>query len=176
MAREAEMHADQLKALTTNLTKTAHEQAGKAANDYFIVSAQAATKIFQAKVDPLLMQVRSTLEEANQLAPGLKLATRYVERDMARWLVGVATGFLGLLLAATWISLAWARHEVAQLGDEKAQLAAEVKELEANSQSWIEKGGRAPVQRCGPQRRPCVQVRKETAYGDQRDIFVLKGY
>ena len=72
--------------------------------------------------------------------------------------------------------MAWVRHEVSQLTEEKAQMAAEVKELETNAQAWSARGGRAQVQTCGPQRRPCVQVRKDTAYGDQRDIFILRGY
>ena len=88
MAREAEMHADQLKGLMANLNAMVQQHARKAADDYFTVSAQAAIKIFNAKLEPLLAQVRGALEGADQLAPDLKKATHYVERDLALWLVG----------------------------------------------------------------------------------------
>lgn len=184
MAREAEMHADQLKALMTNLTQVVHEQAGKAANDYFIIGAQTAVKIFSEKFDPVVEKTKGVLDEASQLGPAVQTAVVVLKRGLARWLVEIGMAFTGLLVIGTWTATAWSRHEVAQLLEESASLIKErtqlTKDLESKKQEaadWVAKAGRAPVTTCGRPARRCVQVVKSAGgFGPNGEYMVLKGY
>ncbi|MEA0721929.1 hypothetical protein, partial [Xanthomonas campestris] len=60
--------------------------------------------------------------------------------------------------------------------EQKAQLQAEVAELQTNAQDWAKRAGRAKLDKCGDAGRLCVRVDKTTGYGKDGDYFVLRGY
>ena len=80
------------------------------------------------------------------------------------------------MLIAAWLSVWWQRHQVETLIEQKAQLQAEVAELQTNAQDWTKRAGRAKLDKCGDAGRLCVRVDKTTGYGKDGDYFVLRGY
>lgn len=96
-----------------------------------------------------------------------------------RWLVVIAAGSGGVLMTL-WLgglmATAWAQHDLDTLAVQRAALVAEVEVLQANAEVWRKKAGRAKLESCGERNRLCVRVDPRTAYGEQRDYFVLRGY
>ena len=60
---------------------------------------------------------------------------------------------------------------------EKAQLQAEVAELQASRDEWARAGLLAKLERCGPKAKPCVPVDESAgAFGAASDYWVLLEY
>jgi hypothetical protein len=107
---------------------------------------------------------------ANQAEAKLNRAVAAFGR---RWLmlasVSAATVFFALLMAvhaAVW----WERSELESLKAEKAT-------LQENIASFDKVKGHIKIANCGENKRPCVEVETESAYGTDEDhhFFILKG-
>ena len=98
------------------------------------------------------------------------------------WCCGRAGGCWGgawLWWLASSAVLWWDAGAIGAAQVQKAQLEAEVAQLQANEATWKQAGMLERVERCGPKARPCVRV-DEGAGGFQAnghaDYRVLLGY
>ena len=83
---------------------------------------------------------------------------------------------LGGWLASALV-LWWDGGAIKAARAEKAQLQAEVVEMQANWDEWMKAGVLAKLERCGPKARPCVRVNEGAgAFGMASDYRVLLGY
>ena len=85
---------------------------------------------------------------------------------------GAAAGGIVAVLFAGWMSVWWACHRVEQ----RAALAEEVSQLQAQAEDWAKRGGRAKLEKCGDRGRLCVRVDKTTGFGKEADYYVLRGH
>jgi hypothetical protein len=93
-------------------------------------------------------------------------------------MAGVASLVLLGWLAST-IVLWWDTGTIAAAQVRKAQLQAEVAELEATHDAWVKAGMLGRVERCGPAARPCLRVDESAGpFGSQghNDYRVIQGY
>jgi hypothetical protein len=59
----------------------------------------------------------------------------------------------------------------------KAQLEAEIAQLQATQDGWVKAGMLGKLERCGPKARPCVRVDEGAGgFGDRGDYRVILGY
>ncbi len=133
-------------------------------------------RAFKEEIDPMLQPLQGVVSRATEVEGKLRRALVWFSW---RWLAMIAAGSAGVLLAL-WLgglmAMTWAQHEVDRLAEQRAALAVEVADLQTNVEAWKKKAGRAKLESCGDQHRLCVRVDPRTAYGDQRDYFVLRGY
>ncbi len=79
-------------------------------------------------------------------------------------------------LASTAV-LWWDTGAIGRAQVRKAQLEAEVAELQANREEWAKTGMLGKLERCGPKLRPCIRVDERAgSFGDQADYRVILGY
>ncbi len=72
----------------------------------------------------------------------------------------------------------WDTGTIAAAQVRKAQLQAEVAELEATHDAWVKAGMLGGVERCGPTARPCIRVDESAGpFGSQghNDYRVIQG-
>ena len=129
--------------------------------------AQSAVK---ASVDPVIQSLSGVVAAANQAEAKLNRAVAAFGR---RWLmlagVSAASAFFALLItvyAAVW----WERSELESLKAEKST-------LQENIARFDKLKGQLKIANCGENKRPCVEVETESAYGTDEDhhFFILKG-
>ena len=89
--------------------------------------------------------------------------------------VGAVTVVLGWLMSSG--VLWWDTGAIQAARAEKAQLQAEVAEMQANRDEWAKTGALAKLERCGPKARPCVRINEGAGvFGTASDYRVLLGY
>ena len=85
---------------------------------------------------------------------------------------GAAAGGIVAVLLAGWRSVWWEHHQVEQLAKQRAALAEEVGQLQAQAEDWAKRGGWAKLEKCGDQGCLCVRVDKTVGFGKNGDYFV----
>lgn len=158
------------------LQKAVGEAAGASVRESLAGVSETATAALEDASRPIvdrLARLSLSLGEAEG-----KLANAVASFGL-RWALvagGAAAGCVAAVLIAAWLSVWWQRHQVEGLLDQKAQLQAEVGQLQANSEGWAKLVGRAKLDKCGEAKRLCVRIDKTTGYGKDSDYFVLLGY
>jgi hypothetical protein len=169
---------DALDKLTAEREALAKERAAiaKAASEAVRQSLIGASKTLEDASKPIIDQLSGMVRAASEAEGKLSGA---VAAFGWRWAVlagSAAAGAIVVVLVAAWLLTWWQRYQVSSLGEQKAQLQAEVTQLQANADAWSKRGGRAKLERCGDKSRLCVRVDKRGAYGDEGDYYVLRGY
>ena len=131
----------------------------------------------QAATAPLLSRLAGMTEQAGQADAALRDLVSWASWRLLAWMMGaVALLVLGGWLATTLV-LWWDTGAIAAARVQKAQLAAEMVEMQANREEWAKAGLMAKLTRCTPGNRPCVRVdEKAGAFGTASDYRVLLGY
>ena len=93
------------------------------------------------------------------------------------WLVAVVAGLMLLSWIANAGMLWWDTRAIGAAEARKAQLQAEIAEMQANHDEWAKTGMLAKLARCGPKARPCIRVDEGAgAFGNRSDYRVILGY
>ena len=131
----------------------------------------------QAATAPLLIRLAGMTEQAGQADAALRDLVSWASWRLLAWMMAaVALLALGGWLATTLV-LWWDTGAIAAARAQKAKLAAEVVEMQANRDEWTKAGLMAKLTRCTPGNRPCVRVdEKAGAFGTASDYRVLLGY
>ena len=131
----------------------------------------------QAATAPLLSRLAGMTEQAGQADAALRDLVSWASWRLLAWMMGaVALLVLGGWLATTLV-LWWDTGAIVAARVQKAQLAAEVAEMQANRDEWAKAGFTAKLARCNPGNRPCVRVdEKAGPFGTASDYRVLLGY
>ncbi len=131
----------------------------------------------QAATAPLLVRLVGMTEQAGQADAALRDLVSWASWRLLAWMMGAVS----LLVLFGWLSttlvLWWDTGAIAAARAQKAQLASEVVEMQANRDEWVKAGLAAKLERCGPKSRPCVRVTESAgAFGTASDYRVLMGY
>lgn len=131
----------------------------------------------QAATAPLLSQLARVTEQAGQADAALREVVAWASWRLLGWLVGTVASLVLFGWLASALVLWWDTGAIAAARAQKAQLAAEVVEMQANRDEWTKAGLMAKLTRCTPGNRPCVRVdEKAGAFGTASDYRVLLGY
>jgi hypothetical protein len=164
------------KEASADLQKAASGAARQAVVESIRATSVALCEAFGASSQPVLAQLSAVTAAAADTEARLRRTLRWLS---VRWLLTVAAGAAGLVVAS-WVvgmaSVEWRRHEITTLTEERDELTSEVARLHAQADAWAKAGGRSRLQKCGDARRLCVRVENKTPYGREGDYFVLKGY
>lgn len=137
-----------------------------------VAAVQAATK-------PLLDRVAGVTAEAGQAEAALRQVVLWASWRLLGWVMAGVAGLVLLGWLASTLVLWWDTGTIAATQVEKAQLQAEVAEMQANRDGWVKAGMLGRLERCGPKARPCIRV-DEGAGGFQSqghdDYRVIQGY
>ena len=142
--------------------------------------AGAATEVVvavQAATAPLLARIAGMTEQAGQADAALRNVVAWASWRLLAWMMAVMASLVLFGWLATTLVLWWDTGAIAAARAQKAQLASEVAEMQANRDEWAKAGLMAKLERCGPKARPCVRVdEKAGPFGTASDYRVLLGY
>ena len=131
----------------------------------------------QVATGPLLSRLAGVAEQAGQADAALRGVVAWASWRLLGWIVavGAVTVVLGWLMSSG--VLWWDTGAIQAARAEKAQLQAEVAEMQANRDEWAKTGALAKLERCGPKARPCVRINEGAGvFGTASDYRVLLGY
>lgn len=142
--------------------------------------AEAATEgaaAVRAATEPLLGRLAGVMERAGQAEAALRGVVLWASWRLLVWGVAVvaALALLGWLASAA--VLWWDAGAIGAAQARKAQLEAEVAEMQATHDAWVKAGMLGKLERCGPKARPCLRVDENAgSFGDHADYRVILGY
>jgi hypothetical protein len=137
-----------------------------------VAAVQAATK-------PLLGRLAGVTAEAGQAEAALRQVVLWASWRLLGWVLTGVTGLVLLGWLASTLVLWWDTGTIAAAQVEKAQLQAQVAELQANYDSWVKAGVLEKVIRCNPGNRPCIRVNQGAGTFQSQghdDYRVIQGY
>ncbi len=131
----------------------------------------------QAATAPLLSRLAGVAEQAGQADAALRDVVAWASWRLLGWIVGA----VALLVLSGWLAsvlvLWWDTGAIAAARAQKAQLASELADMQANRDELAKAGLMAKLTRCNPGNRPCVRVNENAgAFGTAGDYRVLLGY
>lgn len=174
--------AGEVKKAAAEAIPAIQKAAGSAVGDAVRVSlagaSETAANALSAAAKPVIGSLSGAVQAAGEAERSLKNAGQWFAW---KWVAVAAGGLAGLFLVALG-AVAWQRHQVEQLAEQKAALQASVAELE-------KKGGRIRLDRCGPDSRLCVEIARDQGGGSpapyagawqssdkQRQYVIPRGY
>jgi len=133
----------------------------------------------QAATGPLLSRLDSVAKGAGQAEAALRRVVLWASWRLLGWVVGLGA----VMVLFGWLVssgvLWWNTSAIGAAQARKAELQAEVAEMQANRDAWVKAGMLARLERCGPTRRPCIRVDEGAGlFGSQGhdDYRVIQGY
>jgi cell division protein FtsB len=135
-----------------------------------VAAVQEATR-------PLLDRVAGVTAEAGQAEAALRGVVLWASWRLLGWIaaVGAMTVLLGWLMSSG--VLWWNTSAIGAAQERKAELQAEVAELQANRDALVKAGVMSKLERCNPGYRPCIRVDESAGgFGDRGDFRVILGY
>jgi len=140
-----------------------------------VASTAAAT--VQVSTRPLLEKLGGVVEGAEQAQAALRGVVLWASWRLLGWVVGAVAGLVLLGWLASAAVLWWDTGTIVAAQFKKAQLQAEVAELEVDHDSWVKAGMLEKMLRCDPGNRPCIRVDESAGkFGGQADIRIIRGY
>lgn len=154
------------------LKKAAGEAVGASVKQSLAGAAEAAVQALDQAAKPVIGKLSGVVKAATEAEGSMRRAGAWFAW---KWVAVAGGGAVGVCLLA-YASLAWQLHQTNSLHEEKAELQAEIVQLQANANELAKQGGRVKLERCGEAARLCVRVNKTLNYGKDSDYFVLRGH
>ncbi len=175
LAREREALARQVQAVEGG----ARAAVRAAVADSLAGAATEGVAAVQAATRPLLDRVAGVTAEAGRAEAALRGVVLWASWRLLGWIVavGAATVLLGWLMSSG--VLWWNTSAIGAAQERKAELQAEVAEMQANYNSWVKTGVLEKVIRCNPGNRPCIRVNEAAGPFESQghnDYRVIQGY
>ncbi len=154
LKRERDEWAAEAKALGLSLQAAVRS----AVTDGLADAATDGVQAVQTATEPLLGKLEGVAATAGRAEATLRRVVLWASWRLLGWIVavGAATVLLGWLAGSG--VLWWDGRAIASAQARKAQLQAEVAELQANYDGWVKVGVVQKVIRCNPGNRPCIRV------------------
>lgn len=127
------------------LQKAAEEAIGASVKESLAGASETAAKALGEAAKPVIDSLSGVVQSADQAEASLRNAGAWFAW---KWVAVAAGGLVGVCLVA-YVALAWQLHEVSSLQAEKAHLAAQVAQMQANVAALKKKGGNIVMNTCG---------------------------
>jgi len=139
------------------IQKAVGEAARKAVADSLSEAPKTSLEAFKAACQPVFTAMNEATEAVDDAKGQLRSAGAWFS-----WQVAViAAGLVAVAGVLGWAGIAWERHQVAALQEQKAVLQQDVAELDAKVAALAKRGGRIQITSCTDSvgvERLCVQV------------------
>lgn len=140
-------------------------------------AATEGVKAVQTATAPLLGELAGVTSTAGQAETALRRVVLWASWRLLGWIMAATAALVLLGWLASTAVLWWDTGAIGRAQVRKAQLEAEVAELQANREEWAKTGMLGKLERCGPKSRPCLRVDERAgSFGDQADYRVILGY
>jgi cell division protein FtsB len=143
------------------IQKAAGEAVGASVSKSLAGASDAAAKAIGEAARPVIGSLSGVVRAARDAEGSMRNAGAWFAW---KWVAVAAGGLVGVCLVA-YASLAWQLHQVSSLRDEKASLAADVAQLQANVAALEKKGGRIVMSNCGG--RLCIEASSNQGQGSE---------
>lgn len=133
----------------------------------------------QAATQPLLGQLMGMTERAGQAEAALQRVVLWASWRLLGWVAGAVAVFVLLGWLASAAVLWWDMGTIQAAQARKAQLQAEVADLEVNYDGWVKAGMLGKLERCNPGLRPCIRVNEAAGpfqSEGHNDYRIIQGY
>lgn len=144
------------------MQKAAGEAVGASVRQSLAGASDAATKALGEAVKPIVGSLSGVVQAAHDAEGSMRNAGAWFAW---KWVAVAAGGLAGVCLVA-YASLAWQLHQVSNLREEKAKLAADVAQMQANVSALEKKGGRIVMATCGG--RLCIEASSNQGAGAEQ--------
>lgn len=137
-----------------------------------VAAVQAATR-------PLLGRLADMTERVGQAEAALRRVVAWASWQLLGWVMAGVAGLVLLGWLASAAVLWWDNGAIRAAQGQKAELEAEVAEMQANHDGWVKAGMLGKLERCGPKARPCIRVDENAgAFQSEghNDYRVIQGY
>jgi len=173
LERERDKLAREVQALDVSL-RTAVQAA---VTGSLAAAATEGVKAVQTATAPLLGELAGMTSTAGQAETALRRVVLWASWRLLGWIMAAMAALVLLGWLASTAVLWWDTGAIGRAQARKAQLEAEVAELQANREAWVMAGLLGKLERCGPKSRPCIRVDERAgSFGDQADYRVILGY
>ena len=125
-------------------------------------ASDAAAKALGEAAKPVIGSLSGVVQAAHEAEGSMRNAGAWFAW---KWVAVAAGGLAGVCLVA-YAALAWQLHQVSSLSDEKAELAADVAQMQANVSALEKKGGRIVMTTCGG--RLCIEASSNQGAGAEQ--------
>ena len=187
LAQAAAQIAAQATAVTQAAANTApklQKAAGGAVDEALRVGLLNLSETAVAALDeasrPLLGRMSMATKAASEASETLADSLGGFRQRLTRVVVSLSAGAVAVVGLSAWGMVAWQRHQVESLQQERQALTGEVEQLRANVAALAKKGGRIKLESCGPADRLCVEIASnQGTWHDEsgsRRFAVPKGY
>jgi len=130
-----------------------------------------------AATQPLLGRLASVTQDAGQAEAAMREVVLWASWRLLGWIMAAAAGLVLLGWLASTAVLWWDTGTIAAAQERKAELQAEVAQMQATHDAWVNAGMLGKLERCGPKSRPCVRVDESAGgFGERADYRVILGY
>ncbi len=154
LKRERDALAAEAKALGLSL----RTEVRSAVTDGLAAAATEGMQAVKTATEPLLGKLEGVAATAGRAEATLRRVVMWASWRLLGWaMAGVAVLALLIWLSST-VTLWWDTSAIASAQAHKAQLQAEVAELQAAYDGWVKVGVQQKVIRCNPGNRPCIRV------------------
>jgi hypothetical protein len=117
------------------------------------ISEEASQSMHNATA-PVVEKLSSAVNATHAAEKQLKNASQWFAW---KWVAIAAGGMMGVCLLA-WMSVAWQRHQINELTEQKSLLQNDILTLQSAVAVLEKKGARIKLSRCSPENRLCVEI------------------
>ncbi len=140
-------------------------------------AATEGVKAVRTATTPLLGELAGVATTVGQAETALRRVVLWASWRLLGWIMATTAALVLLGWLASTAVLWWDTGAIGRAQVHKAQLEAEVAQMQANREEWAKAGMLGKLDRCGPKLRPCIRVDERAgSFGDQADHRVILGY
>ena len=175
LERERLMLAQGVQALERSTQAAVHS----AVTDSLAGAAGKGVEAVQAATQPLLGKLAGIEQSAGRAETAVREVVLWASWRLLGWIVAAVAALVLFGWLASAAVLWWDTGAISNARQLKAQLAAEVEEMQANHDAWVKAGMLGKLERCNPGNRPCIRVDENAgAFGREgrSDYRVIMGY
>jgi hypothetical protein len=141
-----------------SLQNATREAVCSAMTDSFVDASKMAVAAFKDAFKPMLSTLTSLASTIGSAKTQLHGATASFGWKWALIASTTLASTLAVFMLSAWLAVAWQRHQVTLLGEQKAELQSDITQLQAQADMLEKKGGRITLSHCGPDNRLCIQI------------------
>jgi peptidoglycan hydrolase CwlO-like protein len=145
------------------IQKAAGEAVGVAVRDSLAGASQTASVALETAVRPILGKLSDVVQAAGEAEGKLNAAAASFGWKWAAITSIIGAGAIATVLAVAWGAAWYQRHQIEQLAEQKAQLQADISELQENVAKLEKRGGKIVFNTCGG--RLCIEASSNQGEG-----------
>ena len=140
-------------------------------------AAETGASALKAATEPLLGRLEQVGTSADQAEATLRRVVLWASWRLLGWVVAGIAGLALLWWLASSAVLWWDAGAIGQAQEQKAELEAQVAQLQATHDEWEKTGMLGRIDHCGPSGRPCIAVDESAGpFGEHSEYRVIQGY